>query len=242
MKYIKSILIWVAGAILTVIHYIVDLFLTIILFPFDKKRKVVHAQGFWWANALIGLNPYWNLKVAGLENIDPKKTYVIVANHQSLADIIVLYKTRMQFKWVAKEVLFKVPFIGGCLALGKHINLLRGDLGSIKDAYREAGEWLRKDISVLFFPEGTRSETGEINEFQNGAFKLAIKEKKPILPILINGTMEAIPKGGWVFETKVDGLIKVLPAAETRELEMGDFAKLRDSVREKLIEEQAKVI
>jgi 1-acyl-sn-glycerol-3-phosphate acyltransferase len=241
MIYVKSIAIWVAGFILTVIHFLVDLFFAIILFPFDKKRKVVHAQGFWWADALIGLNPYWNLKAAGLENIDRKRTYIIVANHQSLADIMVLYKTRMQFKWVAKEVLFKVPFVGWCLSLGKHINLLRGDLGSIKDAYREAGEWLKKDISVLFFPEGTRSETGEIQEFQNGAFKLAIKEKKPVLPVLIDGTRDAIPKGGWIFETKVDALIKVLPAFETKDLKMGDFAGLRDSVREKLISEQAKI-
>ncbi len=188
MKVVASIAIWTLGSILTILLFFVDLFLTVILFPFDKKRKIVHAQSFWWANALIGLNPYWNLSVIGLENIDPRKTYVVVANHQSLADVVVVYKTHMQFKWVAKESLFNVPFLGWCLSLGKHIRLTRGEFASIKKVYREAATWLRNGISVLFFPEGTRSETDRVSEFQNGAFKLAIKEKKPVLPVSITGT------------------------------------------------------
>ncbi len=235
MTYVTSIAIWASGSMLVIVLFFVELFLTGILFPFDKKRKVIHAQCFWWANAVIGLNPYWDLSVSGLENIDPNRTYVVIANHQSLADIVVLYKTRMQFKWVAKESLFKVPFVGWCLSLSKHIKLSRGRYESIKNAYRQAADWLKKDMSVLFFPEGTRSDTGEIGEFQNGAFKLAIKENKPILPISIDGTRDAIPKGGWVFKTKVFCRIKVLPAIETADLKTGDFVRLKDSVRSKLV-------
>ncbi len=236
MRKFVSMLIWVAGTLLTIILYLVELFLTIILFPFDKKRKIIHAQCFWWADALIGLNPFWSLEVKGLENIDPSRVYVVVANHQSLADIIVMYKTRMQFKWVAKESLFKVPFVGWCLSLSKHIKLKRGDFSSIKAIYREASGWLRKDVSVLFFPEGTRSETGQMKDFQNGAFKLAIKEKKPVLPISIIGTRDAIPKGSCVFSTKVSCRLTVLPAIETRDLQIGDFAELRDRVYARMSE------
>jgi len=234
MKTIISIIIWIVSTALTITLWVVDLILTIILFPFDKKRKIVHAQNFWWADALIGINPYWNVHVEGIENIDYNKTYVVIANHQSLADIIVLYKTRMQFKWVAKDSLFKVPFVGWCLSLGKHIRIARGELGSIKKIYREAAAWLRKDMSVLFFPEGTRSETNEMNKFQNGAFKLAIKEKRPILPIRISGTGEAIPKGSWVFKTKVSPNLKILPPIDTEDLSPGDFAKLRNEAFSKL--------
>lgn len=74
----------------------------------------------------------------GLENIDPHQTYVMVANHESLADIVVMYKTRMQFKWAAKRSLLKIPFIGGLLWAGKHILLSRGEFESIKSVYREA--------------------------------------------------------------------------------------------------------
>lgn len=214
--------------------FFVVFFIVVVTFPFDKKRKFAHAQCFWWSDCVVKLNPFWKLRVEGLENIDYHQTYVVIANHQSLADIAVLYQTRMQFKWVSKKSLFKLPFIGWCLSLTKHIKLERGDFSSIKKLYRQAGDWLKKDMSVLFFPEGTRSDTNEMNVFQNGAFKLAIKEKRPILPIRIQGTREAIPKGSWVFEAQVNASITVLPAIETSGLSPADFASLRDTVFNKI--------
>jgi len=234
MKAFLSILFWVGSTIITMILFFVVSFVVIFTFPFDKKRKLAHAQCFWWSTCVLKMNPFWQLSVRGLENIDYNKTYVIIANHQSMADIAVLYKTHMQFKWVAKESLFKVPFIGWCLSLTKHISLERGEFSSIKKIYREAAEWLRKDMSVLFFPEGTRSDTDEMNVFQNGAFKLAIREKRPILPIRINGTRDAIPKGSWIFSTKLSAVVTVLPAIETSSLNPGDFALLRDTVFNKI--------
>ena len=231
---LASLFIWVAGALITVALYLAVLFCTVVFFPFDKKRKLAHAQCFWWSNALMGLNSYWKIDVKGLSNIDHGKTYVMVANHQSLADIVVVYQTRMQFKWVAKESLFKLPFLGWSMSLTRHIKLERGQFGSIKKVYREAARWLRKDMSVMFFPEGTRSHTDEMNKFQNGAFKLAIKEKRPILPISITGTREALPKGGWVFKNKVKGRMTVLPPIDTTDFKPGDFARLRDMVFAKL--------
>ncbi|MDD2927666.1 MAG: lysophospholipid acyltransferase family protein [Candidatus Omnitrophica bacterium] len=230
MKILLSVWFWLASTIITIILFFVVFFIVVFTFPFDKKRKLAHAQCFWWSNCVIRLNPYWKLRLEGRENIDRNKTYVIIANHQSLADIAVLYKIHMQFKWVSKESLFKVPFIGWCLALTKHIRLERGDFSSIKKLYRQAGEWLRRDMSVLFFPEGTRSDSDAMNVFQNGAFKLAIKEKKPILPICIRGTREAIPKGSWIFRARVCATLKVLPALDTSSLSPGDFGALRDTV------------
>ncbi|MCQ9207769.1 MAG: 1-acyl-sn-glycerol-3-phosphate acyltransferase [Omnitrophica bacterium] len=234
MTAIISVVIWAVTGILTISLFFVELALTILLFPFDKKRKINHAQCFWWADAVIGFNPFWHLQVSGLENIDPHKTYIVVANHQSFADIVVMYKTRMQFKWIAKESLFQIPFIGWCLFLTKHIRLSRGEFGSIRKVYREAVYWLKNDISVVFFPEGTRSKTGKIGEFQNGAFKLAIQQKKPILPIAITGTREAIPKMSWVFKRKVNGRLTVLAPVETEKLEPKDFLSLKDTVHKRL--------
>lgn len=234
MRILLSLFIWTASALLVLAVFLAMLFFTIILFPFDKKRKVVHAQCYWWANLIIGLNPYWKVRVKGLENIDKHKTYIVVANHQSMADIIVLYKTRMQFKWVAKEILFKVPLVGWCLSLAKHIKLLRGKYSSIKKVYAESAEWLRNDISVLFFPEGTRSKTGEMSGFQNGAFKLAIREKKPVLPIALSGTGSAITKGSWLFRKNVHCVLQVLPAIETSELKISDFDHLKNLTHTRL--------
>lgn len=234
MKQFLSVTIWIFGVFLTVVLYFVMLFFVIILYPFDKKRKVAHAQCYWWSDILVKINPQWRMDISGLENIDKNKTYVIVANHQSLADIIVLYQIKTQFKWVAKESLFKIPFLGWCMSLAKHIKLERGKLTSIKKVYREAAEWLRKDMSVLFFPEGTRSETDTMNEFQNGAFKLAIKEKRPVLPILIRGTRDAIPKHGRQIAENIHCILKALPAIDTSGYGPGDFEKLRDLARSQM--------
>jgi 1-acyl-sn-glycerol-3-phosphate acyltransferase len=216
------------GIILTVLLFFAMTFVSIILFPFDRKRKTAHAQCFWWADAVTRLNPYWDLKVEGLGNIDHNKTYIVISNHQSMADIILMYKTKMQFKWVAKESLFKIPVVGWNMRLAKHIRLRRGEFSSIKKVYKEAAAWLHDGISVVFFPEGTRSNDLSIGEFQNGAFKLAIKEKIPILPIFIQGTRDAIPKGSWRFTTKISCLIKVLPPIETSEYQVSDYSRLRD--------------
>lgn len=231
---IQSIIIWFVGILLTVLLFFVMAFVSIIFFPFDRKRKITHAQCFWWTDAVTALNPYWDVKVDGLGNIDHKKTYVIVSNHQSLADIVLMYKTKMQFKWVAKESLFKIPVLGWNMLLAKHIRLRRKEFSSIKKVYKEASEWLRSGISVLFFPEGTRNNDSIVGEFQNGAFKLAIKEKIPILPILIWGTRDAIPKGSWRFTTKISCLIKVLPPIDTSLYRSADYIRLRDLTRERL--------
>lgn len=237
-KTFLSIAIWVYDITLTIVLFFVVLFCWFLLYPFDKKRKVAHRQCFWWADAIVRLNPFWKLKVEGLENIDHKRTCVVIANHESMADIVVLYKTRMQFKWVAKDSLFKVPFIGWCLSLTRHIKLARGEYSSIKKVYRQAAEWLRRGMSVLFFPEGARSDTAEMNVFQNGAFKLAIKERKPILPICIKGTRDAIPKGSWIFKSKVSASVTVLPPVETSSFGPGDFAQLREMVFDQITSER----
>ena len=236
MRAILSILFWIAGIILIIILWLAVLISTILLYPFDKKRKVGHWHTYWWADAVTGINPYWKLDVKGLENMDKKQAYVMIANHQSLADIVVIYKLKTQFKWVAKESLFRLPFLGWLLSLIKHIRITRGKFGSIKKVYKDAAMWLRQGVSVIFFPEGTRSDTNNMREFQNGAFKLAIKEKKPILPIAISGTREAIPKGNWIFKTDVRGKVKVLQPVDTASYKPGEFEVLRDRVR-KMIED-----
>ncbi|MDO8525073.1 MAG: lysophospholipid acyltransferase family protein [Candidatus Omnitrophota bacterium] len=236
MRILQSILIWAAGVIITMSAFLASLVLKIMPFPAPNREKLVHAQCFWWSDALVALNPYWKLKIEGMENIDHNRTYVIVANHQSLADIIIIYKTHMYFKWVAKKDLLKLPFIGGLLWVNDHLLLARGEFGSIKAVYRQAAEWLRKGVSMLFFPEGTRSGTDDMSEFQNGAFKLAIKEGKPVLPVFIGGTREAIPKGGWIFKTKVSARLVILPPIDTSKYKTADYAALRDLVYGKLRE------
>jgi 1-acyl-sn-glycerol-3-phosphate acyltransferase len=234
VRLIISLLIWIVGAIVTAATFFASVVIKYWPFPVRDREKLVHAQLYWWSDILISMNPFWKLRVTGLENIDQSKTYVVVANHQSLADIIIIYQIHMYFKWVAKEELLKVPFIGGLLWVNDHVLVSREELSSIKEVYRKASDRLKSGVSMLFFPEGTRSDTDEMGEFKNGAFKLAIKEGKPVLPVYIGGTREAIPKGGFIFKAKVSGRLAILPAVETSGMSIADFENLKNLVRGKL--------
>jgi 1-acyl-sn-glycerol-3-phosphate acyltransferase len=234
VRLIISLLIWIVGAVVTAATFFASVAIKYWPFPVRDREKLVHAQLYWWSDILISMNPFWKLRVTGLENIDQNRTYVVVANHQSLADIIIIYQIHMYFKWVAKEELLKVPFIGGLLWVNDHVLVSREELSSIKEVYRKASERLKSGVSMLFFPEGTRSDTDEMGEFKNGAFKLAIKEGRPVLPVYIGGTREAIPKGGFIFKTKVTGRLAILPPIETSGMSIADFENLKNLVRGKL--------
>jgi 1-acyl-sn-glycerol-3-phosphate acyltransferase len=216
MKTAVSIFIWIIGAFLAFSALLSCLFFAVALFPFDRQRRAVHAQFFWLSDLIIGLSPFWRLNISGLENADKAGTYVIISNHQSMADIIIMYKTRLQFKWVAKESLYKVPFVNVFLLLGRF--------------YKEAGEFLRNGMSLFFFPEGTRSRTGSLGKFQNGAFKMAIREKVPILPVFIEGSRNVLEKGSWRINAMATCGLRVLPPIDTDGMGRGDLARLKDMV------------
>jgi 1-acyl-sn-glycerol-3-phosphate acyltransferase len=120
------------------------------------------------------------------------------------------------------------------MSLMKYIKLARGEYASIRDSYEEAGYWLRQGVSVLFFPEGTRSPSGQIGDFKNGAFKLAIKEKRPILPIRIEGSRNIIPPGSWIFKARTSCRVSVLPEIDSRTFPPQDFALLREKTHQAL--------
>jgi 1-acyl-sn-glycerol-3-phosphate acyltransferase len=157
--------------------------------------------------------------VHGLEHIEHDRPYVIVANHQSFADVVLLFQTRMQFKWIAKDSLFRVPFRGWCMSLARHIRLRRARLSSIRAAYQEASAWINKGVSVMFFPEGTRSASGEMQDFHTGPFKLALKKNVAVLPMAIHGTARAMPKGKWRFNPGSTVGLTVLPAIKPEDVQ-----------------------
>jgi 1-acyl-sn-glycerol-3-phosphate acyltransferase len=230
MKMIISIFIFIGATVISAGMWLIMFLTSLVLFPFDKDRRIAHIQAIWWAEGIMAIIP-WKITVKGLENIQNDKAYVIVANHRSMMDILVMYKIRHQFKWVAKEELFKVPFMGWMMSICKYVELKRGKFSSIKRTYRTASDWLRRGISVIFFPEGTRSESDSMKDFQNGPFKIAIKEKMKILPICIEGTSNILQKGSWIMEPGVKCSLTVLPPIDTADFKPGDFERLRDITR-----------
>lgn len=201
-----------------------------ILKPFDWNGKITYRIANFWGKSIVRCNPFWRIQISGRNHIKKNTGYVLVANHTSLADIVCLYCLGKNFKWIAKASLFKIPFFGWTMSLLGYIPLRRGEHGSIRDSFQEAQRWLEKDVSVLFFPEGTRSRSGALGEFKNGAFKLAILTQKPIVPIVIRGTGEALSKGEATMASKISGSLKVLPPIEVSHYKPEEYEELKKKV------------
>lgn len=163
--------------------------------PFDQRLILLHKFATFWSSLYIWGMPAWKVTVYDRQKIDQKAAYVIVSNHQSLIDIMAGYMLHTHFKWVAKAELFRVPFVGWNLMLNRHVKIKRGDRQGIVDMMRDATTHLEQGSSVFIFPEGTRSETGEVQPFKSGAFTLAKRAKVDILPVAIIGSKDALPKG-----------------------------------------------
>ena len=197
--------------------------------PFDPNRKLVHLYTGLWANFYLVTNPFWKLTFEGRENLDAKQVYVLVANHQSYADIIVLFLLYFPFKWVSKDSIFRVPAIGWNMQLNQYVGLARGNLASIKEMMAICRNWLKRGSSIMMFPEGTRSANGELQPFRDGAFRLAIDCGLPLVPIVIDGTHEILPKGGKTVNLKGQVRVKILPPVYADSFERSS-AKMRDHV------------
>jgi 1-acyl-sn-glycerol-3-phosphate acyltransferase len=178
--------------------------------PFDRRKVILHRLTCFWASLYTWINPAWPVKVVGREKIDPNETYVMVANHQSLLDIFVLFRLFTHFKWVSKIENFRIPFIGWNMYLNGYIQLKRGDPSSIAVMLRTCRDNLDAGNSIMMFPEGTRSPTGKLRRFKPGAFDLAKDAKRPLLPIVVHGTASALPKRGVILQGRHRILIEVL--------------------------------
>ncbi|MFZ5571330.1 MAG: lysophospholipid acyltransferase family protein [Thermodesulfobacteriota bacterium] len=150
--------------------------------------------GVTWARINSYMTPMF-VRVVGREHIDKRRSYVVVSNHQSHFDIFVLYGwLGVDFKWVMKSALRKIPFLGIACEKLEHIYIDRSNTQSAIDSINQAKTRIVNGTSVLFFPEGTRSETSRMGPFKKGAFRFAADLGLPILPITIVGTGEILPK------------------------------------------------
>ncbi len=228
---------WAFAVFFTCFFYLCGLLIAWPLsFFLDRKktRYLLHDVAVIWGKAIVGVNAYWRIQVEGRENIDPSKSYVVVANHQSMLDILVaLAGLPLHFKFMAKEELFNIPFIGWHMTGAGYIPILRGNIQSGKSALDTAEQWLAKGVSVLFFPEGTRSLDGEIKHFKHGAFKAAQEANVEILPIIIEGTGQALPKKSYVLNERTEMLVQIgEPVAVPRE---GDLIKIIEGIRQDMM-------
>lgn len=209
--------------------------------PFDPRTRALHQFTCFWASLYTWLNPVWRVRITGKHHIRPGVTYVMVANHLSLVDILVLFRLFVPFRWVSKEENFRVPLIGWNMRLNGYIPLRRGDKASAAVMMDSCRATLREGTSIMMFPEGTRSRTGEMRDLKPGAFELARQTGSPLLPILLEGTSKALPKRGFVLHGRSDITVAVLPEVTVDVDDTRSAADLAVATRELLARAQAEL-
>lgn len=236
LQIIYATYMWTVVVLCTVTTATFIIVCAFILYPFDHNRQIANIGAEVWGKMIFAANPFWKLKMQGLGYLRKHKGYILVVNHLSAMDIVCLFCMGKNFKWVAKDSLFRIPFFGWAMSALGYVSLKRGEHGSIRDSYRESMKWLNRGVSVLIFPEGTRSSSGKLGTFKNGAFKLAAQTKKPIVPIVLTGTREIIQRGSSIPALRARVKLKVLKPIETTHYQEKQFVELMDLVRSKMLE------
>ena len=204
---------------------------TIMLGLVDRHGKLVYRINQIWTWVILRLGRV-ALSVRGLENLEPNQQYVFMVNHQSNIDIPVLIQSlvRFQLRWIAKKELLRVPFFGWAMWATKHITVDRSDPLDARKSLQRAKERLDAGISIVVFPEGTRSRDGRLLPFKKGGFLLAVDTRTKIVPVTIIGSASLLPAGAWklrpgTIEVYVDSPI------ETDGYRVGKLRPLTDQVR-----------
>jgi 1-acyl-sn-glycerol-3-phosphate acyltransferase len=210
MAITGSLLFWGLMLVTSILFYPIALFLRVVTSPFDRRLRLLHMFSCFWASIYTWCNPLWRVRIEGKERIDRRAAYVIVSNHQSLLDILVLYRLFVHFKWVSKAENFRIPFVGWNMTLNRYIRIERGSVKGNLGMMRNSEAALREGSSVMIFPEGTRSLTGAPGEFKAGAFELSFRSGRPVLPIAIQGTAAALPRRGFILRGKQAIRVRIL--------------------------------
>lgn len=208
---------------------------------FDRD-PAYYRTGRWFRRlgaVMTRVNPFWNIEVSGAMPADPRRPYIVICNHQSLADIPIVSLLPWEMKWIGKESLFGLPVVGWMMQLAGDIPVERQNNRSRAIALVKAREYLHKRCSVIFFAEGTRSPDGRVHGFQDGAAGLAIREGLPMLVLALDGTRGALPKNSWRFSKSALMRVKVVGEVSTDGLRVKDAAELTERIRQMVIAQVA---
>jgi 1-acyl-sn-glycerol-3-phosphate acyltransferase len=200
--------------------------------PFDRGRYAAGRAFRIVGVTAMRLNGLWKFRTRGSLD-DARRPYVVVANHESYADVFLISCFPWEMKWLSKDTMFKIPCMGWMMQMAGDIKLVRGDRDSTINAIAQCRDRLAKKVSVMIFPEGTRSKTQEMLPFKDGAFRLAIETQAPVLPIAVAGTRNAMAKGTFRF-LRARALAQVLEPIDTTGMTMDDIGRLKQMARERI--------
>ena len=234
MRWLLNAWAWTATVLVVIIGTPIVAIVYVCTAPFDPGRYAAGRAFRLVAVAALRLNGLWHFRTRGTL-ADPRRPYVVVANHESYADIFLISCFPWEMKWLSKDTVFKIPFMGWMMQMAGDIKLIRGKRESAVEAIRQCRDRLAKKVSIMIFPEGTRSHEWEMLPFKDGAFRLAIEAGAPILPIAVAGTRRAMAKGSFQF-LPARALAQALEPIETSGLTLADLQTLKHRTRERIEE------
>ena len=209
MDILKSIVVWFVGIIYLILTFPLTFIVWLIVLPFDNKREITHWLLNWQSLILTRMIPIWKIIIEGKEKELKGTACVIISNHQSILDILLINCLRYRFKWISKIENLNKPILGWYLRMAGYITVDRSNKESKEEMLEKSYKCLKDGTSIMMFPEGTRSVDCEIGFFRRGAFQLAIEAHVPILPIVLDGSGGVLPKHGLIFTTGHKIRIKV---------------------------------
>ena len=198
MGRLKTIFVYLWAPIANLLwytHTVIMASISLLVHPFDKTGEMQHWCARWWCR-LVAWSIFARIHVHGTENLTSGQNYVYMANHSSLIDTPALFAyLPYQFKIMAKKHLFYFPFMGWHLWTAGNFPIDQSDARKTARSLKGVIEGVRAGKSLAVFPEGTRSPDGKLQEFKQGAFKIAVRAGVPIVPVTIIGTSKLLPKG-----------------------------------------------
>jgi 1-acyl-sn-glycerol-3-phosphate acyltransferase len=210
MDIIKSIVVWFIGSSYILVTFPITFIVWLLVYPFDREKVIIHWFLMYQSMILSFLIPIWSIHIEGREKAAKGTTYVIISNHQSMLDILLVNCLRYKYKWISKIENISLPVLGWYLKMADYIIVDRNNEESKIEMLENSYNCLKKGTSVMIFPEGTRSADNEIGFFKRGAFQLALRAHVPILPVLVDGTGGILPKHGLIFSSGHHIRIKIL--------------------------------
>lgn len=229
-RRVTTVWVWFGTAIITLVLLA---WMGVVFLATARRDPGRYKVGRWFrrgAMASVAINPLWKFTTSGFVPSDPRHPYVAVSNHESLADIFLISHLPWEMKWLSKDSIFRIPVMGWLMRMAGDIPVTRSKRSSRAEAIELCRDRLGRKVSVMIFPEGTRSRTSELLPFKDGAFRLAIEAGVPILPMAVAGTRNAMPKGTILFD-RARAEVRVLEPIPTEGLSLADLPALRDRVR-----------
>ncbi|MBI5902118.1 MAG: 1-acyl-sn-glycerol-3-phosphate acyltransferase [Deltaproteobacteria bacterium] len=230
MAFFRTLLVWGAGLPVTAFFFA----LMLISYVFGCGGRCMGRLTALWGGAILALAGV-RLNISGVDNIPRGRAVMFMSNHQGAFDIPALQRAiPADFRWVAKKSLFKTPLIGWAMSIAGYIPIERENAASAFKSLEAAADRIRMGVSVVIFPEGTRSQSDELLPFKRGAFMLAVKSGVPVVPVAIKGTKGILKRGGF-FITPADVSVSFGVPFPTEGMEEKTLRTMtKDSIKEML--------